>query len=93
MKTWNDLEEHIKVVILSSVSGISAFIAWLVSLPPESQDAFIKPMIELTPISWRPEIGFMTRAIAVVTAATAAYKASKSGPVITLQPQPPAPKP
>lgn len=60
------------------IAGVSAFIAWLVSLPPESQDALIKPLIELTPLDWRPAIGLVTRLLATATTILAVYKAANS---------------
>lgn len=62
------------------IAGISAFISWLVSLPPENQDALIKPMIELTPLDWRPAIGLVSRVLATGSTIYAVYKAAHSGP-------------
>lgn len=74
------MNSKLKAIISAWVAGISSFVAWLVSLPPENQDALIKPMIELTPIDWRPAIGLFTRAIATVSTIHAVYSASHAGP-------------
>lgn len=66
-----------QAIFSASVSGVSSFVAWLVSLPPENQDALIKPLIEFTPIDWRPAIGLVTRALATISMIYGAYKASQ----------------
>lgn len=62
------------------VAGVSAFVAWLVSLPPENQDAIIKPLIELTPLDWRPSIGLATRFLATVSTIYMFYKTHPKPP-------------
>lgn len=56
------------------VAGLSGFIAWLVSLPPQNQDAVIKPLIELTPLDWRPTIGLVMRGLSTASLIYGAYK-------------------
>lgn len=69
-----------QAIFTAWIAGVSSFLAWLVSLPPENQDALIKPMIELTPLDWRPAIGLASRALATATTIYAVYRAAHSGP-------------
>jgi hypothetical protein len=68
------MTERAKSKLSVWIAGISSFVAWLVSLPPENQDAVIKPLIELSPIGWRPTIGLISRALATGGMIYAAYK-------------------
>lgn len=72
------MTQKLQAKISAWIAGISSFVAWLVSLPPENQDALIKPLIELTPLDWRPAIGLVTRALATATTIYAVYKAAHS---------------
>ena len=74
------MTSKIQALVTAWVAGVSAFIAWLVSLPPESQTGLITPLIELAPLDWRPGIGLFTRAIATISTIYAVYSASHSGP-------------
>ena len=74
------MNNKLQTLIAASVSGISAFVSWLVTLPPESQDAFLSPLVEITPLHWRPTVGFIFRALATISTVYAGYKASHSGP-------------
>lgn len=62
------------------VSGLSAFVAWLVMIPPEQQTALLSPLVELTPIMWRDEVGLFFRGLATVSSIYAVYSAAQSGP-------------
>jgi hypothetical protein len=70
----------IQAIVTAWIAGITSFIAWLVALPPESQDSVIKPLIELTPLHWRPTIGLISRGVATASTIYAVYKAAHSGP-------------
>lgn len=69
-----------QAILSAWIAGLSSFIAWLVSMPPQNQDAIIKPLIELTPIEWRPAIGLATRALATGSMIYGAYKISHPQP-------------
>lgn len=64
----------LQAIITAWIAGVSSFIAWLVSMPPENQDALIKPLIELCPINWRPAVGFVSRLLATASIIYGAYK-------------------
>lgn len=74
------MSTKIQAITAAWIAGISAFIAWLMALPPESQTTLLAPLIDITPIEWRPAIGLATRALATVTTIYATYKAAHSGP-------------
>lgn len=62
------------------VAGVTAFISWLATVPPEQQSGILAPLVDLLPLTWRPQIGLATRALATVSAIWATYKAAHSGP-------------
>lgn len=75
-----DVTNKLRAGIAGGVSGISAFIAWLATVPPEQQTALLGPLVELMPIEWRAGIGLGMRALATVSTIYAVYQAAKSGP-------------
>lgn len=74
------MNSKLKALVTAWVAGVSAFVAWLVSLPPESQTSLIMPLIDLAPLDWRPGIGLFTRTLATISTIYAVYSASHSGP-------------
>lgn len=71
------MTQVLQAKITAWIAGVSSFIAWLVSMPPENQDAIIKPLIELTPLEWRPTIGLVTRGLATASVIYGTYKMSR----------------
>lgn len=74
------MTNKIQALISGCVSGVSAFISWLVMIPPEQQTKMLSPLVELTPIEWRDAVGLFTRGLATATSIYAVFKASQSGP-------------
>ena len=66
--------------IAAAVSGVSAFVAWLATVPPSEQNALLGPIVDLLPIDWRPAIGLFMRALSTFSTIYAVYQAAKSGP-------------
>lgn len=62
------------------ISGVCAFIAWLVMVPPEQQTALLSPLVELTPIQYRDYVGLIMRGLATFSSIYAVYSAAQSGP-------------
>jgi hypothetical protein len=69
-----------QAILAAWIAGTSAFVAWLMTLPPESQTALLAPLIDVAPLEWRPAIGLFTRTLATVTTIYATYKAAHAGP-------------
>lgn len=75
-----------QALVTAWIAGLSAFIAWLMTVPPEQQTALLGPLVEVMPLTWRPAVGLATRLLATGSTIFAVYRAAQSGP----SPQPPA---
>jgi len=88
------MNPKLQAKISAIVSGVSGFIVYLTTLPPEQQDAVTGPIVALIPVHWRPEISLIGKAIMTVSTFWAIFKAAHSGPQTPpVDVVPPAPKP
>lgn len=74
------MSTKLQTIVGAWIGGISAFISWLATVPPESQTALLGPLVDCMPLAWRPTIGLGMRALATASTIYAVYKAAHSGP-------------
>lgn len=74
------MTHKLQATITAWVAGLSAFVAWLMTVPPEQQTALLGPLVELMPLDWRPAVGLATRVLATASTIFAVYRAAQSGP-------------
>lgn len=74
------MNTKLKVILASSGTGISGFINWLATVPPEQQSGWLAALVELTPLHWRPNVGLFTRCLTLFLGIYATYLAARSGP-------------
>lgn len=70
----------IKAITAAWITATFAFIAWLMTIPPEQQGSLLGPLVDLTPIEYRGLVGFVTRLLASISTIYAVYSAAHSGP-------------
>lgn len=46
-------------------TGIAGFINWLATVPPENQSGILGELVNVTPVDWRPAVGFWTRILMI----------------------------
>lgn len=69
-----------KAIWGGSIAGVTQFVGWFATLPPESQETYVQPILELLPVHWRTAIGGFMKALSGVAMLYAFYQASHSGP-------------
>jgi len=74
------MSTKIQALIAAGIAGIAGFINWLATVPPSQQEGWTAALVEMVPISWRPNVGLFTRFLMFATGIYATYKASHSGP-------------
>lgn len=74
------MTHKLQALLTAWVAGVSAFVAWLMTVPPEQQTALLGPLVDVMPLQWRPAVGLATRAIATASTIFAVYRAAQSGP-------------
>lgn len=70
----------VRAILGGAISAVTSVIAWLATVPPEQQSGILAPFVELTPVSWRPAVGLVMKALAAGTGFYAVYQAAHSGP-------------
>jgi hypothetical protein len=69
-----------QAIVSGTIAAVSQFIGWLATIPPESQTAFVQPMLDALPVSWRTPIGVWMKLLSGISMSYAIYKAAHSGP-------------
>lgn len=70
----------VRAIGAAVISGTSGFISWLATVPPEQQSGWLAQLVEITPLSWRPNVALFTRLVTYALGIYAVYSASHSGP-------------
>lgn len=70
----------LQAIIAGAVAGFTSFAGWFVTLSPDSQNAFVAPLLEAVPVSWRPGIGVAMKLLASASMSYGIYQAAHSGP-------------
>jgi hypothetical protein len=74
------MTSKIKAVLAAAVLGAVGFINWLCTIPPSQQADLLGQLVQIVPVSWRPNMGVATRLLMWVAVVYGAHQASKSGP-------------
>jgi len=74
------MTSKIQAIVVAWIAGITAFISWVCTIPPEQQTSLLGPLVELVPIHYRDSVGGITRLLASASTVYAVYKAAHSGP-------------
>jgi len=83
--------EKLQAKIAGIVAAVAGFIVYMATLPPEQQDNITGPIVAVIPLTWRPEVGLIFKAVFSFAAFYGIYKASLPGHVTppVLPPTPP----
>lgn len=74
------MSTKLKAIVSGWAFAITSFISWLATVPPEQQSGMLAQFVEIVPVSWRPAVGLIAKAIASFSSIYGLYQASHSGP-------------
>lgn len=82
-------KSKLSALIGAIVTGVSSFVAWVMTIPPEQQTKLLSPLVELIGIENRDAVGLFMRTLASVSTVYAVYKSTQTGTNLPLPtPQP-----
>ena len=88
------MNDKLQAKVSAYVFTIASILVYLSTLPPEQQDSVLGPIVSLIPLTWRPEVGLILKAISSAAGFWGIYKAAHSGPQVPpVDVVPPATKP
>ncbi len=74
------MTSKLQALLSAACLAVAGFINWLATVPPSQQEGWTAALVEMVPISWRPNVGLFTRFLMLVSTVYMAHKASQSGP-------------
>ena len=80
------MNDKLQAKLSAAVAAVTGFVVYMATLPPQQQDAVTGPIVAIIPLTWRPEIGLIFKAIFTVATFWGIFKASHSGPQIPIAP-------
>lgn len=65
---------HWVTLVAIAISGLANFFSWILTIAPESQTTLLQPLVDIMPITYRPQAAVALRALGIFTALMAAYR-------------------
>lgn len=69
-----------KTLLSAWIAGVSGFLGWLATLPPETMTGMFAIVEQVFPPAWRAQIGAVLKLIALFSGIYASVHAARSGP-------------
>lgn len=74
------MTSKLQALLYGALSGLSGFVQTLALVPPEQQSGLLAQLVEVFPVSWRPQIAVWTGLLKWGLLVYALRQASHSGP-------------
>ena len=69
-----------KTIWAAVVAGVSGFLGFLATLPPDTQTGIFSQLEDVFPVNWRAQIGSGLKFISMIAGIYASYHAAHAGP-------------
>lgn len=43
-------------LLMAAIAGLASFVNWLATVPPETQSGWLANLVDITPVTWRPNV-------------------------------------
>lgn len=43
-------------ILMAAIAGLASFVNWLATVPPETQSGWLAGLVDITPVTWRPNV-------------------------------------